>query len=369
MHRACLILLTVSLITFATSASAQVAFVQATANSSAAVSSFSVSFSSNTTAGNLILIGFDFSSNTAFSSISDSQGNTFTQAGGQLTSPGGSSSRVYYANNIKGGADTITIKLSATSSFIETYLTEYTGVNQTVPVDVQAGSSGGAGSVSSGNATTTTAGDLIYGFCAADFTCTVGTGFTSRSTFNNNIVEDQIAGNAGTYAATGFANNGWTMQMVALKAASSSPSSSPLNACDLATPFGTVDGSDVQAAINMSLGVSPCTANVAGPNACNVVVVQRVIDAALSGTCTTTTSMHQVSLAWTASTTQNVTYNVYRSVTSGSYSTPLATLIGGTSYTDNSVTSGQTYYYVITAVSGGMESNHSNETTAVIPIP
>src|SRR5215472_117613 len=58
-------------------------------------------------------------------------------------------------------------------------------------------------------------------------------------------------------------------------------SQAPSNACDLATPYGTIDASDVQAAINMSLGVAPCTANIAGANVCNVVVVQRVINASL----------------------------------------------------------------------------------------
>jgi hypothetical protein len=31
------------------------------------------------------------------------------------------------------------------------------------------------------------------------------------------LIEDELAANAGNYAATGSATNGWTMQMVALK--------------------------------------------------------------------------------------------------------------------------------------------------------
>ncbi len=46
-------------------------------------------------------------------------------------------------------------------------------------------------------------------------------GFTSRSTFDGNLLEDNVAGAAGSYAATGTANGGgWFMQMVALKPAS-----------------------------------------------------------------------------------------------------------------------------------------------------
>jgi hypothetical protein len=55
------------------------------------------------------------------------------------------------------------------------------------------------------------------------------------------------------------------------------------NACDLAQPYGTIDAADVQSAINMTLGSSPCTANIAGAAVCNVVVVQRVVNASLPG--------------------------------------------------------------------------------------
>jgi hypothetical protein len=134
-----------------------------------------------------------------------------------LTSPGAERSVVYYAKSIKGGADTVTVTLSATSSWLELYLTEYTGLNQTNPIDAQAGASGSAGAVSSGNATTTVAGDIIYGYCVGDWACTPGTGFTTRSNFDSNLIEDGVAGNPGSYAATGTANNGWTIQMVALK--------------------------------------------------------------------------------------------------------------------------------------------------------
>ena len=194
--------------------------VQTVANAaSGSASSLSLSFPKSTVAGDLILIAFDFNNIATPSSITDSQGNLFIEVGSQLTSPGGARSRVYYAKNIKGGPDTVTINLSANSSWIELYLTEYSGVDQTNPIDAQAGASGNAGAVSSGNATTTVAGDVIYGYCVGDWTCTVGSGFTARSTFNSNLIEDKIAGNPGSYAATGSATNGWTMQLVALKKA------------------------------------------------------------------------------------------------------------------------------------------------------
>ena len=178
-----------------------------------------------------------------------------------------------------------------------------------------------------------------------------------------------IATSAGNYAATGSANSAWTMQMVALKAASSS-GPAPSSACDLTQPYGTPDSSDVQAAINMTLNLSPCTANIMGSGICNVVVVQRVVNATLpGGACVTGNGIvaHSVMLNWVASITPGVTYNVYRSTTSGVYSSPLVSSLSTTGYTDSTVQSGQTYYYVVTAVNAGSESARSNQTPATIP--
>lgn len=143
------------------------------------------------------------------------------------------------------------------------------------------------------------------------------------------------------------------------------------NACDL-NGDGKVDASDVQSAINMSLGLSGCTANVYGAGVCNVVVVQRVINASLGGACVTGTGTiaHSVSLNWAASPSSGVTgYKVYRGTSSGGpYS--LVTSVGTTtSATDSGVTSGQTYYYVLTAVAGSAESSYSNQAQAVVPTP
>jgi hypothetical protein len=191
-------------------------------HASGAASALSLSFPSNTVAGDVILVGFDFDKNASLSSLSDAQGNTFTEVGTPLMSPGGAQSRVYYARNIRGGADTVTVKLTANSAYIEVYLSEYLGMNKTSPVDAQAGAVGSAGNVSSGLATTTV-GDVIYGFSVGDGASTVGSSFTARSTMNGNLVEDKITGFTGPHDATAIANSGWTMQMVSLKPASTNP--------------------------------------------------------------------------------------------------------------------------------------------------
>jgi len=80
---------------------------------------------------------------------------------------------------------------------------------------------------------------------------------------------------------------------------------------------------------------------------------------------------HTAALSWTASTSVVTGYNVYRGTVSGGPYTllnaPLLILAG---YTDNTALSGQTYFYVVTAVdANNVESAYSNETSAVIPFP
>jgi len=64
-------------------------------------------------------------------------------------------------------------------------------------------------------------------------------------------------------------------------------------------------------------------------------------------------------------------YYVYRSTTSGSgYAKLNSTPDSATTYTDSTVQSGTTYYYVVTAVdSSGDESAYSNQSMATVPTP
>jgi hypothetical protein len=81
---------------------------------------------------------------------------------------------------------------------------------------------------------------------------------------------------------------------------------------------------------------------------------------------------HSVDLSWTASQSPGVVgYNIYRgSVAGGPYSKVNSALNADTTYTDSTVTAGQTYFYVAKGVDGNdMESGPSNEVQATIPNP
>lgn len=77
---------------------------------------------------------------------------------------------------------------------------------------------------------------------------------------------------------------------------------------------------------------------------------------------------YSVALSWNASTSSVAGYNVYRGTTAGAYTKINTTLDATTTYTDNTVASGTTYYYAATAVSpGGQESGYSSPLRVVIP--
>jgi hypothetical protein len=90
----------------------------------------------------------------------------------------------------------------------------------------------------------------------------------------------------------------------------------------------------------------------------------------LMGTGVAQTS-HSVSLSWATGSGNAVGYNVYRGgVNGGPYTEINTALDSSTNYTDNTVTSGTTYYYVATEVNAaGEESAYSNVAQAAVPTP
>ena len=77
----------------------------------------------------------------------------------------------------------------------------------------------------------------------------------------------------------------------------------------------------------------------------------------------------EITLSWN-SVTGATGYNVKRSTTQGGTYTAVATNVNGTSYVDNTVNNGTTYYYVVTTVdASGNESVNSNEASATPQAP
>src|SRR5262249_14220825 len=74
-----------------------------------------------------------------------------------------------------------------------------------------------------------------------------------------------------------------------------------------------------------------------------------------------------VSLSWNGS-AGAASYTVKRGTSSGTYPTTFPG-VSSTSYTDNSVTNGTKYFYVVTATNAGGESGNSNEASVTPGVP
>jgi fibronectin type 3 domain-containing protein len=71
----------------------------------------------------------------------------------------------------------------------------------------------------------------------------------------------------------------------------------------------------------------------------------------------------QVVLTWSAS-AGATSYKVFRSTTSGSYGSPIATGVAESPFTDSGLSNGTTYFYVVRASNSGGDSGNSNEVSA-----
>ena len=127
---------------------------------------------------------------------------------------------------------------------------------------------------------------------------------------------------------------------------------------------GLILGPTASATLNVIL--APASA---GSLTGNVVITSNASNSPLPISLAGTGIQHLAILSWTASTSVVTGYNIYRGTTSGgSYSRLNSSPNTSTTFTDSSVNSGQTYYYVTTSVnSSNVESVFSNQVTAVIP--
>lgn len=133
-------------------------------------------------------------------------------------------------------------------------------------------------------------------------------------------------------------------------------------------PTGTILNSGQTA--NLSVSFTPAgTGNESGSITLTSNAQNSSIIVSLQGTGVPSGD-HLATLSWVASQSQVTGYNIYRGTISGGPYTRLnATEDTSLSYTDSSVSAGQTYYYVVTAVNSSGESSYSNQAVAMIPTP
>jgi ASPM-SPD-2-Hydin domain-containing protein/HYDIN/CFA65/VesB family protein/centrosomal CEP192-like protein/uncharacterized protein DUF1573 len=103
--------------------------------------------------------------------------------------------------------------------------------------------------------------------------------------------------------------------------------------------------------------------------ASNATTSQLGVALAGTGVNKPSSAQHSVALSWDESSSSVVGYYVYRSSKpSGPYARINSSTTSSTSYSDSTVSDGQVYYYVVTAVnSSNIESTDSNQVSATIP--
>jgi hypothetical protein len=137
-----------------------ITLVQSNAVPSSGVSSVSVGFPQNNTAGDLIVAFVRMSTTTQTVSVSDTNGNVYQDAVSQVQDTDGHQTHIFFVASIRGGANTVTASFSSTNNhpFIAVY--EYHGVTA---LDKTSGAEGSNSTPNSGTtATTTSANELVF---------------------------------------------------------------------------------------------------------------------------------------------------------------------------------------------------------------
>ena len=256
---------------FTYNASVAIGFAQvASANPQTPTATVSVSYPAAQTAGdlNVVAVGWNDTTST-ISSVKDSVGNSYSVAIGPTTGTGMRQS-IYYAANIAGGTNTVTVTFSQAAAFPDVRILEYRGVTA---LDVTAGASGTSTSASSGAATTTSANELIFG---ADYVSTLtnaaGSGFTSRiiTSPDGDIAEDKVVTTAGSNSATATLTGSgpWVMQMATFAAVSG-----PVPTVTSVSPSSGSSGGGTAVTITGTNFVSGAGVTIGGVAATGVTVV------------------------------------------------------------------------------------------------
>jgi hypothetical protein len=180
-------------------------------------STFSLSFDNVVQAHDTLVVAVDYGiSNTLDLTVTDSLGNLFQEAGPTQVALAGTNCSIWYALDVLGGSDKVTVGTSANTGFIELYIHEYSGISG---LDVFKGQSANTGTgtlMESGFGVTTAPNDLIFGFGVTGG-ANSGPTFKLRSSFNSNVTEDKIAATMGSYEATATTSTqtGYIMLMAA----------------------------------------------------------------------------------------------------------------------------------------------------------
>jgi hypothetical protein len=217
-----LVALSLTIVLIAHRAVAQSHVATVTKYTSSAATTISQAFPSTSTGGHMIVVHLSWDNkNRSVKTLTDNQGNVYHRINGPTTWHSTYRSELWYTYNIIGGSKiTVTATLTNSStSFLQIYASEYSGVSITDPLDQHSVAAGSTSAANSGAETTTVSNELVYGVSiGASGSLATGAGFTNRSTANQNIVEDKLTSSIGSYSTTFTSAGGdWVAEMATFK--------------------------------------------------------------------------------------------------------------------------------------------------------
>jgi galactose oxidase-like protein/IPT/TIG domain-containing protein/PKD domain-containing protein len=270
----------VTLVVMATSGGTGIALVQHTSLNSSGTSA-TLAFNLNNTAGNWIGVCIRAGAVNETFTVMDSNGNTYRKAIQFSETGNGNKLGIFYAENIRGGANTVTVS-DTTSATLRFTVLEYSGIAASGSLDGTAVAQGNSASANSGNATTTANGDMLLGTIMTSGTAafTAGTGYKIEESVpaepsTKLIAEDQVqtTARAASASASLGAADFWAAGVAAFKAAGSgggtAPSITSLN--PTSGPVGTsvtITGTNFGSTGTVTFGVT--TATVTSWNATSI---------------------------------------------------------------------------------------------------
>jgi hypothetical protein len=174
----------------------------------------SLSDTRTSTLGNVLIV-YGQVNNANTMTVTDTNGDTFNLLPTHPLNVAGSNFYVWWAKVLTSGSNTVTVTLNSAQSFWGMNVSEWSGVPNTGPFDTGAQNIADVGAgpgtnASSGNFTTTAAGDLLiaWGLQASSGTgLTCAGGWTTGFADNGFVFCYQLAGAAGTYAGHAIASN------------------------------------------------------------------------------------------------------------------------------------------------------------------
>jgi hypothetical protein len=263
-----------------------ISLVQHAGKDAGTTNTSTLAFETTNTAGNWIGVVIRASSTGQAFTVSDTRGNTYRRAVEYGETVDATTLGVYYAENIAGGANTVTVRdtLGGTLRFA---IFEYAGVATSGSLDVVTAGQGTGITLTSGPLTTTANGGLVLAMLstADGLTFTAGSGYALReevpaapSAKLGVMDRIQVAAGVTTATATVSASNAWGVAAAAFRPAIAGPPPAVTDLTVVKTHSGTFTQGQTGAAYTVRVS------NVGAGATSGVVSVSDTLPSGLSAT-------------------------------------------------------------------------------------